>query len=612
MSTTIHFKPLGEGLKSPAEYPLSDINGQLTRSNFFDGRLLTAEDLTREQVYIDERLRELGRVYGQGIIDGLQVQLASGQLTIYPGQALSSSGRVLLLGEPLNIDLNNAAQIRLLNHNKYHYIDYGLYAIVLQYAEQSREIAEVFPTQLSKPEEPQANIIVEGVSVSLIKLSVSLNQQDPYAIREQLIAAEGRHQPMNYNLPEDSVALGIIAFDNNSPAWLDSELLRQPVREEITEQSINEDFFRRHYKLYRDIIEDQKYTGVNGKLQAKEFFSTLPPVGPVPRAAINTNTATQSYFPDNYTVSIVPVNYNELNTILSESMSLSPLLLDKDEAGDIMILAPLQEHEFLTIARKMEGNKITQKNGLPEIQPLLLSPGMLSISTDNSDKTHWDLIWNRLEGDELYYIKRPQRAAETGVSAIVLARGAVQQEETGSTASADSVTGATTTTTSTSTDNTTTAEPAAATPWLMPSLAAGNNRLAPSGFTPRKVNLLSEDETLLRFVNFDVMAKTRPPRNSFEKNALAKLMEKNAQDSQFMLHLMTLLMFIDRRYDTSLWRTMLQLANKGDSRLLISYLTKAAEKPVATASLILKAGKQNGLPLTDSLKAQWLKLSAEE
>ena len=123
--------PAGEGLDH-----LADIDPRLTRTHYFDGRLLTAEDLTRDQIYLDQRLRELGRVLGSGIMAGLELSFDrfTGLLTLQPGQALTPLGRVLELGTPLVVNLGDRALISTLNEGKYRSLNRALYAVVLRYA----------------------------------------------------------------------------------------------------------------------------------------------------------------------------------------------------------------------------------------------------------------------------------------------------------------------------------------------------------------------------------------------------------------------------------------------------------------------------------------------
>jgi len=136
--SNVLFQPLGnpvaagEGLEH-----IADIDPRLTRTHYFDGRLLTAEDLTRDQIYLDQRLRELGRVLGSGVISGLELSFDryAGLLTLQPGQALTSAGRVLELGDQLVVNLGDRALISELNNGQYRRFNRALYAVVLSYVD---------------------------------------------------------------------------------------------------------------------------------------------------------------------------------------------------------------------------------------------------------------------------------------------------------------------------------------------------------------------------------------------------------------------------------------------------------------------------------------------
>jgi hypothetical protein len=72
------------------------------RTNYFDGVLLVADDLKREQTYYQGRLDGLARRAGPGVLCGLEVKGngdATG-VTVEPGRAIDSSGRELALEEP--------------------------------------------------------------------------------------------------------------------------------------------------------------------------------------------------------------------------------------------------------------------------------------------------------------------------------------------------------------------------------------------------------------------------------------------------------------------------------------------------------------------------------
>src|SRR6185503_16060610 len=72
------------------------------RPNFFSGRLLTADDLREEQEYHREKhRRHLQMLHGFGVVDGLQVDVASDGTTISvePGMAIDPYGREIVLDD---------------------------------------------------------------------------------------------------------------------------------------------------------------------------------------------------------------------------------------------------------------------------------------------------------------------------------------------------------------------------------------------------------------------------------------------------------------------------------------------------------------------------------
>jgi hypothetical protein len=79
--------------------------------NFFNGRLLTGEDLSREQGANELARLRLGQAAGSGVASGLEVSGASGGtierpvLTIEKGLAVAASGRVLALGSRVDVAL---------------------------------------------------------------------------------------------------------------------------------------------------------------------------------------------------------------------------------------------------------------------------------------------------------------------------------------------------------------------------------------------------------------------------------------------------------------------------------------------------------------------------
>jgi hypothetical protein len=85
------------------------LDGGIRSANFFNGRLLSAEDLSREQSASREARRHLGRAIGEGVAYGFEVSKApqaglSAIVTVQPGLAINRNGDVLKL--PTAVDLS--------------------------------------------------------------------------------------------------------------------------------------------------------------------------------------------------------------------------------------------------------------------------------------------------------------------------------------------------------------------------------------------------------------------------------------------------------------------------------------------------------------------------
>lgn len=81
--------------------------GGVRSINFFNGRLLTGEDLTDEQGANLTRQGRLGQILGAGVVGGLQIAPVAGQLavTVSAGTAVNTAGQTLRLDAPIVLSL---------------------------------------------------------------------------------------------------------------------------------------------------------------------------------------------------------------------------------------------------------------------------------------------------------------------------------------------------------------------------------------------------------------------------------------------------------------------------------------------------------------------------
>lgn len=83
-------------------------DAQLRSVQFFNGRLLSAADLTREQESARERLRRLGRALGPGVLEGLELSWGGAanlqELTLSAGAAITPAGELITLASEVRLD----------------------------------------------------------------------------------------------------------------------------------------------------------------------------------------------------------------------------------------------------------------------------------------------------------------------------------------------------------------------------------------------------------------------------------------------------------------------------------------------------------------------------
>lgn len=78
---------------------------ELSRINFFHGRLLSADDLAHEQQQARARQWLHNRLlHGHGVVTGLEVTVVGDHVEVAPGVALDPLGREIVLGDTRRLD----------------------------------------------------------------------------------------------------------------------------------------------------------------------------------------------------------------------------------------------------------------------------------------------------------------------------------------------------------------------------------------------------------------------------------------------------------------------------------------------------------------------------
>lgn len=426
----IRFTPLRAGTTNVAGERISSIDPLLSRTNYFDGQLLKAADLNRDQIYLNERLLELGQVFGPGIVRGLEPSLQSGHvLNITPGIAIAPSGRVLQLSDsPLTINLLDSGLIATLNGGRFRSHARGLYALVLTHAQTVDGVAEAYPQDLAAARIPQVSAWAEGVELRLMALPLPLPNQDEITVRANL-ARELLGSGERFALPsDDAVALGLLAIERGRILWLDHGLLRRPQRALNTPNALQRDLAVHYQELLQAVLTARRSSGLHGAFAASQYFRVLPPWGPLPQDSIDPVAGRQQFFPKDFEVSIAPVRRSELAAVLADSAHLAPIDLERDADCDLMVLVPMSDAAFALRARQLEAPAEILPRALGRLASLdrlaLRVLPQSPIHRIDTDADVWRAIWGETNPEEIVYVRRPPRTAETAVSALVLALGA--------------------------------------------------------------------------------------------------------------------------------------------------------------------------------------------
>lgn len=429
------FNPMDSSGDADTARNVSSLDPNLSRTHYFDGRLLKASDLIRDQLYLDERLREVGRALGEGIVRGLAVTLdGDGHIRVGSGLAVAPSGRVLELeaGEGLEINLFDRAAIAELNPG-FRYFPRGLYAVTLSYAEKGEGSAEAYPRDLAEDRGFHFNAFAEGVELGLTPLRMRQPHRTVAGGDGDIGALAGRAalvrellgnpgQPPE--LPEHAVALGAVAIEDGRPVWLDRGLVRRPHRPPAAPYVFQADLHRHYEELLAAVLAARRAGLREETFPAGHYFELLPPYGSLPAVAVNPEQGRQGFFPEGFEVSVAPVREDDLPAIIEQSRGLEPIDLRRDRDVDIMVLVPLSDHQFAWRARQLQhavdgGRDHTR---LEHLDPLALRLyGEPAIHDMGPDAAVWRDIMAR--GGDPVYVRRPARVAETRVSAVVLARG---------------------------------------------------------------------------------------------------------------------------------------------------------------------------------------------
>ncbi|WAM23500.1 hypothetical protein [Myxococcus sp. NMCA1] len=344
------------------------------RSFFFDGRFLTAKDLTREQNYFLTRQADLSRANGTGVMHGLTVTPSQDRttLTVRLGHGLTPGGELVVVPRDLTgIRLDDIPEIQRLDAafglapvpRELARSRSGLYVLVLRPVEYTANPVASYPTSLGAARTTQDGDIIEAVALTLIPYPDPVGG-GTFETRRGRAAHEVFAGAGMRNLPVDALPLAMLALDRGTLRWLDTFLVRREVGAEqrsvvgfgVASRELREAHALQYQQHLKEVLQARRAAGQSERFLASEHFFTLPAAGTLPAAAIEAGSLTEFYFPPEVDVELTVVAEDELGAILDESLQLPPIDLTQTgealESVSVLVMVPVARHGM---AQRLEG-----------------------------------------------------------------------------------------------------------------------------------------------------------------------------------------------------------------------------------------------------------------
>lgn len=344
------------------------------RPHYFDGRFLTARDLTREQDYFLTRLSDLGRAQGFGVVEGLDVAVGPGaSLELEPGYGYTPAGELVMLSQDLTLPVADLARSQRLDAafglravpNQPARSLTGLFVVVLRPVEFTANPITSYPTAVSGPRGTEDGDVIEATAVSLVPYQPQAAVLEPRLARAQ-VAREVFIDGVSRALPENALPLAMIALERGVPLWVDVHMVRRDIGAErhdvlglgLAPRALREAHARHYDAHLEEVLAERDAAGRGRRFEASEHFSVLPPAGRIPAAAVDATDFTQVFFPPEVDVELSIVPEDEVPLLLEESLLLPPIDLalpgEEQESTSVLLLVPVPRSRLRTLMHRLE------------------------------------------------------------------------------------------------------------------------------------------------------------------------------------------------------------------------------------------------------------------
>ncbi|WP_437755035.1 hypothetical protein [Sorangium sp. So ce1389] len=423
-----------------AEQILKLYDGGRRRPLYFDGRFLSARDLTREQDYVLSRQAALGRAGGFGVVSGLLASQAAQRVRIEPGHGVTPSGELVVVTEALELDLASAhptdaiqAQLGVARMRQPSAgARTGVFVVALRPVEYEANPVAQYPTTLDGERGVHNGDIIEATAVTLIPYP-DLGAPTELRFMRAQAAKEIFVDRTRAGFVTDALPIAMVALERGVLRWVDPHLVRREIGAEAgdilgvsgTPLALREAHMLQHDQHLADVLA----AAGGGRFAASQHFVALPPTARMPLAAIDRQSLTQSYFPAEVDVDLSVIPEDELGPLLEESRLLPPIDLTAPEdlrATSVLVLVPVPRQDLTEATAALVG----RRRKLPPAAPNLLArrkplERMMALPTSLAalrpftlpvvPADPWRQLLAGLTGDTVWFVRRRNLASKPSI-----------------------------------------------------------------------------------------------------------------------------------------------------------------------------------------------------
>jgi hypothetical protein len=307
------------------------------RPRYFDGKFLSARDLTRDQAYFLARQAAYARALGTGVVEGLEVAVGSvpTEIVVNPGFGYTSAGELVSLAGIARVSLAQlfslqtlAAQLGTLGkkqpplHNRT-----GVFVLGMRALEFSANPVAAYPTTLDGDRTVEPGDIVEASALTLTYYGDAPPDRID-SLRGDL-ARDAFVTQSAPALPAEILPLALLALSGDNIRWVDMHLARRRAGQSHADV-LGFGFAPRllreaHLAQYVAHLNDIMARPLGARPAASQYFSTLPAAGPMPGAAVSSADFSQSWFPPGVVADLSLVPEDEVPSLVEASLTLEPI-----------------------------------------------------------------------------------------------------------------------------------------------------------------------------------------------------------------------------------------------------------------------------------------------